>query len=264
MSHISSRSYRRGPDGGLIIASRYEGRRSRRLFGAFWAFVALILCMFPTVDVSAASRSTICAPDPALGFVEFSDRATDTTLLCGGTLVDNGEWVLTSADCADGFTDPTALADYGWGPSTERPDGYRQVIETYLHPEWTGDANRDLALLRLASPVEGVVTYNLALPPAETAVARIQTYASPAGLKCGLTVIESNVDGAIEYNTITSTGSPGSGLVSGRDLLAVTSRHSTRTQRLGSTYATALTDDVVEWITGTMLVSDRGMYGGNP
>lgn len=76
-----------------------------------------------------------------------------------GTLV-HPEWVLTAGHVAEGFPPESGRVVFG--------DRRIAVAEIHLHPNYAdGDAHRDLALLRLAEPIEDVTPARLATPDDE-------------------------------------------------------------------------------------------------
>ncbi|XP_026204466.1 elastase-1-like [Anabas testudineus] len=87
---------------------------------------------------------------------------------CGGTLIGKG-WVITAAQCVYSYSSFRVVLGDLVLHNTHGTEQYRNVLRSYIHPEWNSNSissGNDIALLRLSSEVALTSYVNLvSLPP---------------------------------------------------------------------------------------------------
>lgn len=90
---------------------------------------------------------------------EGNARINFDGFVCSGTLLSGGQYLLTAAHCADGFTTMTiSFGTYG-GAAAQ----VRTPAQVWVHPQWTGALSQgtDIAVIRLNAPVTGITGFDL-------------------------------------------------------------------------------------------------------
>lgn len=79
--------------------------------------------------------------------------------ICSGSLLAGGQYVVTAAHCADGFTSMTAE----FGVVNDVATVKRNVTTAYVHPGWNGtlDTGADIAIVKLDTAVTGIQGFHL-------------------------------------------------------------------------------------------------------
>ena len=93
--------------------------------------------------------------------LSFTSTADGKGYACSGSLLAGGQYVLTAAHCADGFSKMTV--QFGWQGGTAAVTRNVSVGNAYVNKAWTGqlDTGADIAILKLDTAVTGINGYHL-------------------------------------------------------------------------------------------------------
>jgi len=93
--------------------------------------------------------------------LSFTSSADGKSYACSGSLLAGGEYVLTAAHCADGFT--SMKVDFGWYGGSATVSRTVAVGNAIVNQKWNGtlDTGADIALLKLDQKVTTIQGYKL-------------------------------------------------------------------------------------------------------
>jgi secreted trypsin-like serine protease len=112
--------------------------------------------------------TTVADPSAWPWQVRLFDSHDPESGFCGGSLISN-QWVLTAAHCVVEFGETAESVVVGFGSVYQDKLTMVDSAKVVANPDYGSDAKGDLALIKLAKPLDNVITISLADPDTDKA-----------------------------------------------------------------------------------------------